>query len=32
LPIVIAIVAEVAVIPLLGILARRDARPLDGSF
>ena len=27
LPIVIAIVAEVAVLPLLGILARQDARP-----
>jgi len=27
LPIVIAIVAEVAVIPLLGMLARQDARP-----
>ena len=31
LPIVIAIVAEVAVIPLLGILARQDARPLDAA-
>jgi len=31
LPIVIAIVAEVAVIPLLGILARQDARPLEAA-